>query len=59
MLAFNDVFLTICVLACLTLLWIGTRQLRMYITGVNPMADALATMAKMRAQPGPTTRANE
>jgi MFS family permease len=58
-LAFNDVFLTICVLACLTLLWIGTRQLRMYITGVNPMAGALAAMAKMRAQPGPTTRPNE
>lgn len=58
-LAFNDVFLTICVLACLTLLWIGTRQLRMYITGVNPMADALAAMAKMRAQPADTPSSNK
>jgi MFS family permease len=49
-LAFNDVFLTICVLACLTLLWIGARQLRMYITGDNPMAPALAAIAKKRAQ---------
>ncbi|MBL8268038.1 MFS transporter [Steroidobacter sp.] len=48
-LAFNDVFFIIFVLACLTLLWIGARQLRMYITGVNPMAGALAAMAKMRA----------
>ncbi len=49
-LAFNDVFLTVCVLACLTLLWIGTRQVRMYITGENPMAGALAAIAKKRAQ---------
>ncbi|GFE86876.1 MFS transporter [Steroidobacter agaridevorans] len=49
-LAFNDVFLTVCVLACLTLLWIGARQVRMYITGENPMAGALAAIAKKRAQ---------
>jgi hypothetical protein len=49
-LAFNDVFLTICLLACLTLLWIGTRQLRMYLTGENPMAPALEAIAKRRAQ---------
>ncbi|GFE83228.1 MFS transporter [Steroidobacter agaridevorans] len=49
-LAFNDVFLTVCVLACLTLLWIGARQVRMYITGENPMTGALAAIAKKRAQ---------
>ncbi|MFC4307762.1 MFS transporter [Steroidobacter flavus] len=49
-LAFNDVFLTVCVLACLTLLWVGTRQLRMYITGENPMAAALEAIAKKRTQ---------
>jgi MFS family permease len=49
-LAFNDVFLTVCVLACLTMLWIGARQLRMYITGENPMAPALEAIAKKRAQ---------
>lgn len=49
-LAFNDIFLVVGVLACLTLLWIGTRQLRMYITGVNPMAGPLEAMARMRAQ---------
>jgi hypothetical protein len=49
-LAYNDIFLLIFVLACLTLVWIGARQLRMYITGVNPMAEPLAAMAKMRAQ---------
>jgi MFS family permease len=49
-LAFNDVFLTVCVLACLVLLWIGSRQLRMYITGENPMAPALEAIAKKRGQ---------
>jgi len=49
-LAFNDIFLLVGYLALATLLWIGARQARMYITGVNPMAEPLAAMAKMRGQ---------
>jgi hypothetical protein len=49
-LAFNDIFLLIGCLALLTLIWIGLRQLRMYVSGVNPMAGPLAAMAKMRGQ---------
>lgn len=49
-LAFNDVFLLVAGLAVLTLAWIGIRQLRMYATGVNPMAEPLAAMAKARAR---------
>ena len=47
-LAFNDIFLLIGCVAVLILMWIGARQLRMYITGVNPMAEPLAAMARMR-----------
>ncbi len=49
-LAFNDIFLVIFVLACLTLVWIGARQLRMYITGVNPMAETMEALARRRAE---------
>lgn len=49
-LAFNDIFLLVFWLALVALIWIGARQLRMYITGVNPMAEPLAAMAKMRGQ---------
>lgn len=49
-LAFNDIFLVIAILACLTLVWIGARQIRMYVTGVNPMAEPLQAMARMRGQ---------
>ena len=49
-LAFNDIFLLIGCLALLTLVWIGSRQLRMYISGVNPMAEPLAAMARMRGK---------
>jgi hypothetical protein len=49
-LAFNDIFLVIFVLACLTLAWIGARQLRMYITGVNPMAETMEALARRRAE---------
>ncbi|CAN5244764.1 MFS transporter [soil metagenome] len=48
-LAFNDIFLLVGCLALITLVWIGVRQARMYITGVNPMAEPLAAMARMRA----------
>lgn len=49
-LAYNDIFMVVLVLAGLTLLWLGARLLRIYITGVNPMAEPLAAIAKMRAQ---------
>lgn len=49
-LAFNDIFLLVAVLSLATLIWIGIRQLRMYITGVNPMAETLAAMARTRGQ---------
>jgi len=47
-LAYNDIFLLIAILAALTMVWIGYRQIRIYVTGVNPMAEPLAAMAKMR-----------
>lgn len=49
-LAFNDIFLLVGCLALLALLWIGTRQLKMYVSGVNPMAEPLQALAKMRGQ---------
>ncbi|WP_340316482.1 MFS transporter [Rhizorhabdus argentea] len=49
-LAFNDIFMMVGCLALLALLWIGTRQLKMYISGVNPMAEPLQALAKMRGQ---------
>ncbi|MBW8910307.1 MAG: MFS transporter [Sphingomonas sp.] len=49
-LAFNDIFLLVGCLALLALLWIGTRQLKMYISGANPMAEPLQALAKMRGQ---------
>lgn len=49
-LAFNDIFLLVGCLAIVALLWIGARQLRMYISGVNPMAEPLAAIARMRGQ---------
>jgi hypothetical protein len=48
-LAYNDIFLMAFVLACLTLLWISARLLRIYITGENPMAESVASMARARA----------
>lgn len=48
-LAFNDVFLLIGVLASLALLWLGGRWLLLRRRGINPLANELAAMAKMRA----------
>jgi MFS family permease len=50
-LAFNDVFMVIAVLAGLALLWLGGRWLYLRINGINPLADELAAMARLRAQP--------
>jgi hypothetical protein len=49
-LAYNDVFMLIGVLACLTLLWVGIRLIRIRLSGVNPIAESLDTIAKRRAQ---------
>ncbi|MFC3215743.1 hypothetical protein [Novosphingobium panipatense] len=49
-LAFNDIFMLVGFLAAFTLVWMGAKQVRMYITGFNPMAEPLAAMARMRAQ---------
>jgi hypothetical protein len=49
-LAFNDVFMVIAVLAGLALLWLGGRWLHLRINGINPLADELAAMARLRAQ---------
>jgi len=48
-LAYNDVFLLIGVLASLALLWLGGRWLLLRRRGINPLANELAAMAKMRA----------
>jgi MFS family permease len=49
-LAYNDVFLLIGVLACLTLAWLGGRWLMLRHRGINPLAAELAIMAKMRTE---------
>jgi MFS family permease len=48
-LAYNDVFLLIGVLAGLALLWLGGRWLLLRRRGINPLANELAALAKMRA----------
>jgi len=49
-LAFNDVFMLIGVLSTLALLWLGGRWLLLRQRGINPLAEELAAMAKMRAE---------
>ena len=49
-LAYNDIFMLVGCLAAITMVWMGAKQARMYITGINPMAEPLAAMARMRAQ---------
>lgn len=51
-LAFNDVFLTIAVLAGLVFLWLGGRWLWLRLRGINPLAEDMAAIQriqKMRA----------
>jgi MFS family permease len=48
-LAYNDVFLLIGVLSGLALLWLGGRWLLLRRRGINPLANELAALAKMRA----------
>ncbi|MET0361374.1 MAG: MFS transporter, partial [Sphingobium sp.] len=49
-LAFNDLFYLIGWLAVAAACWIWFLRLRIYISGVNPMAESLEAMAKMRDQ---------
>ncbi|WP_225421237.1 MFS transporter [Sphingomonas parva] len=48
-LAFNDVFLLIAMLAGLTFLWLGGRWLVFKLRGVNPLGAELAALQKMLA----------
>jgi MFS family permease len=48
-LAFNDVFLLIAVLACLALLWLGGRWVYLRVNGINPFAEDLAALQRMMA----------
>ena len=48
--AYNDVFVVIGMLSLLALLWLGGRWLYLRHHGINPLADELAAMARMRAQ---------
>jgi MFS family permease len=47
-LAYNDVFLLIAVLAVLVVLWLGGRWLWLRANGINPLAEELEAMQKMR-----------
>jgi MFS family permease len=49
-LAFNDVFLLIAVLALIVLVWLTTRWAILKYRGINPLADELAALQKMIAQ---------
>jgi len=49
-LAYNDVFLLIAILAALTALWLGARWLRLRISGINPFAEDMAAVQRMREQ---------
>lgn len=48
-LAFNDVFVLIAVLAGLTFLWLGGRWLYFRVKGINPLASELEALQKMLA----------
>jgi hypothetical protein len=50
--AFNDVFLLIGVLAVLSLAWLGGRWLILRRRGVNPLAQELAAMQRIRIERG-------
>jgi len=49
-LAFNDVFFAIAILAGCAFLWLGGRWLYLRRRGINPLAKELAAMARMRAE---------
>ncbi|MDX3908390.1 MAG: MFS transporter [Sphingobium sp.] len=47
-LAYNDVFFLIGVLATLVVLWLGARWLYLRAKGINPLAEELVAMQQMR-----------
>ena len=47
-LAFNDVFTGVGILAVLVVLWLGGRWVWLKMHGINPLAEELAAMQKMR-----------
>jgi hypothetical protein len=47
-LAFNDVFFAIAMLALLVVLWLGGRWVWLKVNGINPLAEELVAMQKMR-----------
>jgi hypothetical protein len=49
-LAYNDVFLAIALLAFLVFVWLGTRWLRLRVRGINPLAEDFAAMTRMREE---------
>ena len=49
-LAYNDIFLIVFWLSCLTLLWLVIQVVKIRMSGVSPMAESLAELARKRAQ---------
>ncbi|MDB5672384.1 MAG: transporter [Alphaproteobacteria bacterium] len=49
-LAYNDVFLAIALLAALVFLWLGTRWVRLRVRGINPIAEDQAAFERMREE---------
>jgi MFS family permease len=49
-LAYNDIFLIVFWLSCLTLLWLVIQVVKIRMSGVSPMAAPLAELARKRAQ---------
>ncbi|MGY4515197.1 MFS transporter [Lysobacter sp. HA18] len=48
-LAFNDMFLLIGAIACVVLVWLGGRWVYLRTHGINPLAEELSALQKMRA----------
>lgn len=48
-LAYNDVFMIIAILAALAFLWLGTRWLILRRSGINPLGEELAALQRMIA----------
>jgi MFS family permease len=46
--AYNDVFFLIGILATLVFVWLGSRWIYLRVRGINPLADELAAMQRMR-----------
>jgi MFS family permease len=48
-LAYNDLFRLIAVVAFITLIWLSARYIRLRVRGENPTAEALAAIQRMRS----------